>query len=160
MDASAVAAGRVINRRRQFGTMLLSLRPIQWSSYHVLPLRRMIDPLNTRNAALECLIETDCGPIRFLSLHLAHVGVAERLNRSTTCFSSMTAPQRMAAHGAETTTSPRETGPTMSLNPRLRRPQSGLANLIASPAVPVSEDRWPDSPIIRARATPEASAMP
>jgi endonuclease/exonuclease/phosphatase family metal-dependent hydrolase len=81
MNASAVAAGRVINRRRQFGTMLLSLRPISWSRLHVLPMRRMIDPLNTRNAALECLIETDCGPIRFLSLHLAHVGVAERLEQ-------------------------------------------------------------------------------
>ena len=34
MDASAVAAGRVINRRRQFGTMLLSLRPIRWSRLH------------------------------------------------------------------------------------------------------------------------------
>jgi endonuclease/exonuclease/phosphatase family metal-dependent hydrolase len=79
MDASRREGGRVINRRRQFGTMLLSKLPIDWSRLHSLPMRRMADPLNTRNAALECLIRTPIGPVRFVSLHLAHVGVAERL---------------------------------------------------------------------------------
>ncbi|MGB8812401.1 MAG: endonuclease/exonuclease/phosphatase family protein, partial [Paracoccaceae bacterium] len=79
MDASTTANGRVFNRRRQFGTMILSRWPILWSRLHLLPMRRMIDPLNTQNPALECLIHTPAGPIRFLSIHLAHVGCEERL---------------------------------------------------------------------------------
>jgi len=81
MDASSADGGLVTNRRRQFGTMLLSRYPIVWSRLHSLPMRRMIDPLNTRNAALEGMIRTPVGPLRFLSLHLAHVGVAERLEQ-------------------------------------------------------------------------------
>lgn len=83
MDASVHSEGRVINRRRQFGTMLLSRHPIAWSRLHALPMRRMIDPLNTRNAALEGMIRTPAGPLRILSLHLAHVGVAERMDQIT-----------------------------------------------------------------------------
>ncbi len=81
MDASSIESGIVTNRRRQFGTMLLSKYPIAWSRLFALPMRRMINPLNTRNAALEGTILTPAGPLRFLSLHLAHVGVAERLEQ-------------------------------------------------------------------------------
>ncbi len=38
-------------------------------------------PLNTRNAALECMIRTPAGPVRFLSLHLAHIAAEERLEQ-------------------------------------------------------------------------------
>ena len=79
MDASSVEAGRVVNRRRQFGTMLMSRLPIEWSRLHLLPMRRTIAPLNTQNAALECLIRTPAGPIRFFSIHLAHIAAEERL---------------------------------------------------------------------------------
>lgn len=80
MDASRREAdGRVVNRRRQFGTMLLSRLPIVWSRLHALPMRRMVRPLNTRNPALETLIRTPAGPLRVFSIHLAHVGVEERL---------------------------------------------------------------------------------
>ena len=80
MDASARGEdGCVVNRRRQFGTMLMSRLPIEWSRLHTLPMRRTVTPLNTRNAALECLIRTPCGPIRFFSIHLAHIAVEERL---------------------------------------------------------------------------------
>lgn len=79
MDASTIADGVVTNRRRQFGTMMLSRFPIAWSRLHLLPMQRTIAPLNSQNAALECLIHTPAGPIRFLSLHLAHIGVEERL---------------------------------------------------------------------------------
>jgi endonuclease/exonuclease/phosphatase family metal-dependent hydrolase len=78
MDASEKLDGRVINRRRQFGTMLLSKLPIFWSRLHALPMRRTVRPLNTRNAALECMIRTPAGPVRFFSLHLAHIAAAER----------------------------------------------------------------------------------
>lgn len=81
MDASERRDGRLVNRRRQFGTMVLSKLPIVWSRLHTLPLRRTLSPLNTRNAALECMIRTPAGPVRFLSLHLAHIAAEERLEQ-------------------------------------------------------------------------------
>ncbi|MHA6687802.1 endonuclease/exonuclease/phosphatase family protein [Mesorhizobium sp. A556] len=81
MDASERRDGRLVNRRRQFGTMLLSKMPIVWSRLHALPVRRTVRPLNTRNAALECMIRTPAGPVRFFSLHLAHIAVEERLEQ-------------------------------------------------------------------------------
>ena len=82
MDASTRRnGGRLVNRRRQFGTMILSKLPIAWSRLHALPMRRMTRPLNTRNAALEAMIRTPAGPVRLLSLHLAHVGAQERLEQ-------------------------------------------------------------------------------
>ena len=81
MDASVVEGGRVVNRRRQFGTMILSRWPILWSRLHLLLMRRMVDPLNTQNPALEAMIVTPLGPVRVFSIHLAHVGVQERLEQ-------------------------------------------------------------------------------
>lgn len=81
MDASFRDNGRIISRRRQFGTMILSRFPIVWSRLHLLPMRRTVTPLNTQNPALECLIRTPCGPIQFFSLHLAHIGADERLEQ-------------------------------------------------------------------------------
>lgn len=82
MDASfRVEDGRVVNRRRQFGTMILSRYRILWSRLHLLPMRRVLNPLNTQNAALECLIDLPCGPVRVWSLHLSHIGVEERLEQ-------------------------------------------------------------------------------
>ena len=81
MDASEQRHGRLVNRRRQFGTMVLSKLPIVWSRLHALPLRRTLRPLNTRNAALECMIRTPAGPVRVLSLHLAHIAAEERLEQ-------------------------------------------------------------------------------
>lgn len=79
MDASFRDAGRIVSRRRQFGPMLLSRLPIAWSRLHLLPMRRTVAPLNTQNAALEGMIRTPAGPIRFFSLHLAHIAAEERL---------------------------------------------------------------------------------
>jgi endonuclease/exonuclease/phosphatase family metal-dependent hydrolase len=81
MDASTHLNGRLVNRRRQFGTMILSKLPIVWSRLHALPMRRMTRPLNTRNAALEAMIRTPAGPVRLFALHLAHVGAQERLEQ-------------------------------------------------------------------------------
>jgi len=81
MDASESRDGRVVNRRRQFGTMVLSKLPIVWSRLHALPMRRTVRPLNTRNAALECMIRTLAGPVRVFSLHLAHIAAEERLEQ-------------------------------------------------------------------------------
>ena len=81
MDASTHDGARVVNRRRQFGTMILSRWPILWTRLHLLPMRRMLAPLNTQNAALEACIATPLGPWRVYSLHLAHVGVQERFDQ-------------------------------------------------------------------------------
>ncbi|WP_256751442.1 endonuclease/exonuclease/phosphatase family protein [Mesorhizobium sp. Mes31] len=81
MDASERRDGQIVNRRRQFGTMVLSKLPIVWSRLHALPMRRTLRPLNTRNAALECMIRTPAGPVRVLSLHLAHIAAEERLEQ-------------------------------------------------------------------------------
>ena len=81
MDASERRDDRLVSRRRQFGTMVLSKLPIVWSRLHALPMRRTLRPLNTRNAALECMIRTPAGPVRVLSLHLAHIAAEERLEQ-------------------------------------------------------------------------------
>jgi len=82
MDASLRDAdGRLVNRRRQFGTMLMSRLPIVWSRLHLLPMRRVVRPLNTQNPALEGMIRTPSGPVRIFSIHLAHIGVEERLEQ-------------------------------------------------------------------------------
>lgn len=83
MDASyRDEAGRLVNRRRQFGTMLMSRTPILWSRLHCLPKRRVASrQLNTQNPALEGLITTSWGPVRVLSLHLAHLTPEERLEQ-------------------------------------------------------------------------------
>lgn len=80
MDASdRDADGRLINRRRQFGTMVLSRLPIAWSRLHCLPMWRVTNPLNTQNPALETMIRTPWGPVRVFSLHLSHISVEERI---------------------------------------------------------------------------------
>jgi endonuclease/exonuclease/phosphatase family metal-dependent hydrolase len=79
MDASTVEGGRVVNRRRQFGPMVISRWPILWSRLHLLPLAPMLDPINTQTCALEACIAPPWGPLRVVSVHLAHVGVGERL---------------------------------------------------------------------------------
>lgn len=76
MDA-ATPADR--SRRRQFGPMVISRWPILWTRLHLLPLWPMINPINTQTGALEACIAAPTGPLRIISLHLAHVGVAERL---------------------------------------------------------------------------------
>jgi endonuclease/exonuclease/phosphatase family metal-dependent hydrolase len=68
-------------KRRQFGPLILSRWPILWFRTWPLPKRRMLDPLNTQTAALEAVIAHPSGPIKLVNLHLAHVGVEERLDQ-------------------------------------------------------------------------------
>lgn len=82
MDASyRDDKGRLINRRRQFGTMVLSRLPIVWSRLHCLPMWRVTNPLNTQNPALETMIRTPWGPVRVFSLHLSHISAEERITQ-------------------------------------------------------------------------------
>jgi endonuclease/exonuclease/phosphatase family metal-dependent hydrolase len=76
---SAIEKGRVVNRRFQFGNMVLSRTPILASRNLLLPRMRTYDILNLQRGALEALIATPFGPIRFHSVHLDHTSPAERI---------------------------------------------------------------------------------
>jgi endonuclease/exonuclease/phosphatase family metal-dependent hydrolase len=71
--------GRAETRMFQFGNMILSKTPIHLSRNLLLPRNRSYEAMNFQRAALEALIETPLGFVRFYSTHLDHRGPAERL---------------------------------------------------------------------------------
>ncbi len=71
--------GRVVNRRRQFGTMLLSRTRILSSRLLALPKVKTSDVFNMVNSALEGVVETPGGAVRAVALHLSHLTENERL---------------------------------------------------------------------------------
>jgi endonuclease/exonuclease/phosphatase family metal-dependent hydrolase len=75
MDAATPEAR---GRRRQFGNMLLSRWPVLSSRNHLLPKIAYVELLALQRSALEGVIETPLGALRFYSVHLGHVGAAER----------------------------------------------------------------------------------
>ncbi len=80
MDASELAAdGTVVNRRRQFGNMLLARWPIMWSRNYVLPKLGTVEKFNMDAAALEGVIDAPGGPLRVWSIHLSAVSPRDRL---------------------------------------------------------------------------------
>ena len=82
VDASEqLCDGRVVNRRRQFGTMVLSRWPILNSRLEVFPKLATEHCLNMNLGALECVIETSLGLARVYSLHLAAHSAPERLRQ-------------------------------------------------------------------------------
>ena len=70
--------GRAVDVRLQFGNMVMSKTPILASRNLLLPRRRSIDVLNLQRGAIEALIDTPLGPVRFYSLHLDHRSPDER----------------------------------------------------------------------------------
>jgi endonuclease/exonuclease/phosphatase family metal-dependent hydrolase len=76
---SHVKDGKAIDVRLQFGNMILSRTPILSSRNLLLPRTRSYDKLNLQRGALEALIDTPFGPVRFYSTHLDHRGADERL---------------------------------------------------------------------------------
>jgi len=64
--------------RFQFGNMILSKTPIHLSRNLTLPRSRSFEALNFQRGALEALVETPLGFVRFYSTHLDHRGPAER----------------------------------------------------------------------------------
>ena len=62
-----------INHRRQFGNMILSKSPILSSRNFPLPKSAMLDRHSLQRGALEAVIDTERGPVRFYSLHLDHL---------------------------------------------------------------------------------------
>jgi endonuclease/exonuclease/phosphatase family metal-dependent hydrolase len=81
MDASyRDTTGRLVNRRRQFGTMMLSRLPIVSSRNHLLPKYGTLTQHSIQQGALEVVIVTErAGPVRFYSTHLSHLSPATRL---------------------------------------------------------------------------------
>ena len=81
MDASyRDAEGRLVVRRRQFGTMILSRLPIVSSRNHMLPKYGTLAQHSIQQGALEAVIVTErAGPLRFYSVHLSHLNPATRL---------------------------------------------------------------------------------
>ena len=73
--------GTVINRRRQYGPMLLSRWPICSSRSIVFPKLGTIDVFNQDTGALECVIETPSGPLKVYSVHLSAVSSRDRLQQ-------------------------------------------------------------------------------
>ena len=80
VDASSSnKSGPVINRRRQFGPMLLSRWPIESVRTILLPQLNTVDLLNMSTGAIECAIETPLGSLRVYSLHLSSISTRERM---------------------------------------------------------------------------------
>ena len=81
MDASyRDSAGRLVNRRRQFGTMILSRSPIVSSRNHLLPKYGTLTQHSIQQGALEAVLVTEhAGPVRVYSVHLSHLSIAARM---------------------------------------------------------------------------------
>lgn len=79
MDASLREAnGHVVSRRRQFGNMILSRQPILASRNFLLPKFGTVVQYSLQRAALEAVVDTAAGPVRFYSVHLTHLADATR----------------------------------------------------------------------------------
>lgn len=70
--------GRIQHRRRQFGNMMLSKSPILSTRNHLLPKHALLGSMSLQRSLLEAVIETDSGPLRIYTTHLAHASPSER----------------------------------------------------------------------------------
>lgn len=70
--------GRLVNRRKQFGNMLLSRQPFLSSRNFPLPKLGSVDHHSIQQGALEGVVETPNGPVRLYSLHLSHLAAEAR----------------------------------------------------------------------------------
>ncbi|MBZ9659011.1 endonuclease/exonuclease/phosphatase family protein [Mesorhizobium sp. ESP-6-4] len=75
---SRLENGRAISTSFQLGNMVLSRTPIHLSRNLLLPRSRSLEAMNFQRGALEALIETPLGFIRFYSTHLDHRSPVER----------------------------------------------------------------------------------
>src|SRR3546814_1784698 len=69
--------GRKVERRFQFGNMVLSRWPILTVRSLLLPRSRTFDRLNLQRGAIEVVIDAPGGPLRVYSVHLDHVSRSE-----------------------------------------------------------------------------------
>jgi endonuclease/exonuclease/phosphatase family metal-dependent hydrolase len=79
VDGSMAAPdGKVTNRRRQVGNMLLARRPVLASRTHLLPRIALLDMPNDQRVAVEGVIANASGPIRVYVTHLSPRSNRER----------------------------------------------------------------------------------
>ncbi len=69
---------RVLNRRRQFGTMLLSRWPLLSARTLVFPQLPTFNVLGMATGALECVVQSACGVLRIYCIHLSAASSIER----------------------------------------------------------------------------------
>ena len=80
MDASTRDGdGRLVNRRKQFGTMLLSGTPIVSTRNFPLPKHGTLTQHSIQQGLLEGVVETTAGALRVYSVHLSHLSAHARL---------------------------------------------------------------------------------
>lgn len=79
MDASFEQDGRIISRRKQFGTMILSRFPILSSRNHLLPKWGDRRHHSIQQGMLETVIAAPGGALRVCSVHLSHLCEATRM---------------------------------------------------------------------------------
>ncbi len=79
IDASYEEAGRIVHRRKQFGTMILSRWPILSTRNHLLPKWGDRVHHSIQQGMLEAVVDTPLGPIRVYSVHLSHLTEATRM---------------------------------------------------------------------------------
>lgn len=72
-------SGRLVNRRRQFGNMVLSRYPIVSSRNFPLPKRGLINQHSVQKGILETVIDTPLGALRVYCVHLCHLCAQTRL---------------------------------------------------------------------------------
>ena len=80
LDASEINdGGQVVNKRLQFGNLLLSKYKILSSRLLLLPRVRTYEVTKSQRGALEGLIDLPSGPLRVYSVHLDHLNPRQRL---------------------------------------------------------------------------------
>ncbi len=79
--ASRMEGEKAVSEYFEFGNMILSKKPIISSRNLLLPRTRTTDVLNLQRGALEAMVETSIGPLRFYSVHLDHMREDERLTQ-------------------------------------------------------------------------------
>ncbi len=79
MDASFVDDGRVVTRRKQFGTMVMSRWPIISTRNFPLPKWGDRKLHSIQQGLLEAVIDAPGGPLRVYSVHLSHLAPSTRL---------------------------------------------------------------------------------
>jgi endonuclease/exonuclease/phosphatase family metal-dependent hydrolase len=78
-EADGRIEGRIGGRRRQFGNMLLSRRPILSSRNHLLPKYGSLGPMSIQRSALEGVVDAGRRRVRLYSVHLTHLSAETRL---------------------------------------------------------------------------------
>ena len=89
VDASErLEDNRILNRRRQFGTMLLSKWPILSARSLIFPQHGTVDLFNMATGALEGIVVSPIGAMQIYSIHLSSISTRERLQQIDTLLAN------------------------------------------------------------------------